>query len=132
MAIVFTNATVLLAGYNLTAQANRVALEYSAEALDNTVFGSATRTKTGGLKVARATVAGFWSGGVTGIEGPLHDNLALDDEVLIVFPEAIAEGATSTGSGYMFKTTQTRYRVGGAVGDLFPFEVDAEGRGVQS
>ena len=57
------------------------------------------------------------------------DLVGSTDDVFMLFPAGLTEGSTSTGSGYMFKTTLARYTVGGAVGDLLPFTLDAEGRG---
>src|SRR3989304_1664395 len=98
--IVFTNAKILLGGADVSGQANRVSVEYSAEALDATVFGAATRTMRGGLKVARADGAGFWQAGATGIDDALFAGVGTDDVVLTLFPEAIKEGSSSTGSGF--------------------------------
>ena len=57
------------------------------------------------------------------------DSHALADAVVMVFPEAIGEGATSTGSGYMMRAVELQYQHGGKVGDLHPFTVTAQGRG---
>lgn len=128
--IVLKNAKILLGGLDVSGQSNRVALEYSAEALDATVFGASTRTMKGGLKVARATGAGFWEAGTTGVDELLFAGVGTDDVVLTLFPEAIVEGSTSTGAGFAFKVTQSQYTLGGAVGDLLPFDFAVESRGV--
>ena len=90
--VVFTDARVFYAGYEFTSQHNRVELSYGVESLDNTVFGSTTRTRTGGLKTGRATTAGFWEGGVGNIDQVLFDSMALDDAVVLLFPQGITEG----------------------------------------
>ena len=128
--IAFTNAQVFYAGYEFTSQMNRVELTFEVEALDNTVFGQTTRTRTGGLKNARATEAGFWTAGVGGIDDVGFNSVNLEDAVAMIFPEAITEGSTSTGSGTMFKVSQSRYTFGGAVGELLPFTLELMGRGV--
>ena len=126
------NAGIFLAGVNLSAQSNQVALEYSAEALDSTTFGSASRTFKGGLKVARATGAGFWVAGVGELDAIVYDEVGLSDTVFTAFPDTIVEGSTSSGAGYAFQVTVGRYTIGGAVGDLMPFAFEAEGRGIQA
>ena len=63
MSILFTNAKILLGGLDVSGQSNQVALDYSVVALDNTVFGAATRTMRGGLKDSSATGRGFWQAG---------------------------------------------------------------------
>lgn len=130
MAIVLTNAKIFLAGYELSGDLNQISLEYAAESLDATVFGNASRVRQGGLKTSRASARGFWQAGSNAVDPVLFDTIALADAVLVAFPETITEGATSTGSGYMFKVTEARYGFGGAVGDLLPFTLEAEGRGV--
>lgn len=132
MAIVLTNAKVFLAGYNISGDLNRVAVEYEAEALDATVFGNDSRVMKGGLKAARVNGAGFWQAGSNAIDPVLFDGIGFDDGALLIYPEGITEGATSTGSGYMFRVTQARYQPGGTVGDLLPFSFEAQGRGVGS
>lgn len=130
MSVVLTDAKVFFAGYDLSGQHNRIELTNEVEALDNTAFGQATRTRTKGLFNSRATGAGFWQAGTGNVDAVIFESLALDDAVVMLFPEAITEGATSTGSGYMFKVTESRNTLGGAVGELLPFTLDLQGRGV--
>lgn len=129
MAITFTNASLFYGGYAIQGQHNQMGLEFSAEALDDTKFGADTRTMKGGLKVARLTGAGHFEAGVGKVNQIFMDDLAVSDVVVMLFPEAIGEGATSTGSGYMFRAVRLNYQTGGAVGELLPFSVSAEGRG---
>mgnify|MGYP001560340394 CR=1 FL=1 len=127
--VAFTNAKIFFAGYDISAQFNQIALAYDAESLDETTFGNSTRTRKGGLKTSRASGGGFWEAGANKIDPILFESLALEDAVVMVFAEGVTEGSTSTGSGHMFKSTLARYNLGGAVGDLLPFTLEAEGRG---
>ena len=129
MTVTFTNATLLYGGYSLAGQHNQIGLEYSAESLDETVFGDDTQRKKGGLKVSRLTGEGFFNAGSGTVHQVFMDSHALADAVVMVFPEAIGEGATSTGSGFMMRAVELQYQHGGAVGDLHPFTVSAAGRG---
>ena len=126
---VFTNADIYLGGYRVTGDFNQIGLEYQAESLDATVFGNDTRVKKGGLKMSRVSGAGFWQAGANAVDPVFFEMVGSTDDVVMVFPNGITEGATSTGSGYMFKTTLAKYSPGGAVGDLLPFTIEAEGRG---
>ena len=130
MAQVFVNATIFFHGYNLSADLNEVALEYSAESLDATAFGNTSRVKKGGLKLSRATGRGFWAAGSNAVDPALFTEVGVNDRVLTVFPVAPIEGSTSTGFGYAFKGTEMTYTLGGAVGALLPFDFVAEGRGI--
>ena len=129
MSEVFKAADIYLAGYRLSGDFNQIALEYGAESLEATVFGNDTRVMKGGLKTSRVSGAGFYQAGVGTISPVLHDLVGSTDDVLMAFPAAIVEGSTSTGAGFMFKTFTSRYTVGGQVGDLLPFTIEAEGRG---
>ena len=131
MAQAFINAEIYLGGVELTAQFNQVSLSHEAESLDATVFGNATRVKRGGLKVSAAQGAGFFQAdGANAVDPILFDGVGVSDAVLTLFPGPIIEGSTSTGAGYSFKVVQTRFNHGGAVGDIYPFTFEAEGRGV--
>ena len=94
--------------------------------------GAAAFTAFAGLATfaARATGAGFWEAGTTGVDELLFAGVGTDDVVLTLFPEAIVEGSTSTGAGFAFQVTQSRYTLGGAVGELLPFDFAVESRGV--
>lgn len=132
MPILLYNSKIFFAGYEFSATLNQVSLEYGAEALDATKFGDAGRVNQGGLKTSRATANGFWGAGANSVDQVLFDSMGLDDAVLMVFPDAITAGATSTGSGYMFKVVEARYTLGGAVGVLAPFTLEVEGRGADA
>lgn len=131
MSIVFKDAKVFYAGYELSGDMNQVAVDYSAQALDVTAFGATSRTMRGGLKVVRASGRGFYSPGNNRVDPVLFDNVGFDDGLAMMFPETITEGATSTGSGYMFRVTQSQFRQGGQVGEVHPFEFALEGRDAQ-
>jgi len=130
MTVVLKDAQVFAAGYDLSGQMNQVAVDKEAESLDVTVFGNSTRVRRGGLKSGRITGSGFLQQGVGEVDPVLFDNVAVSDVAVVVLPETIAEGSTSTGSGYMTKAEVLRLQLGGAVGDIAPFSFEAVGRGV--
>lgn len=131
MAIVFKDAKVFYAGYEISGDLNQVALSYAAQALESTAFGSSSRTMVGGLKTSQVSGRGFYRSGANQVDPVLFDNVGFDDGLASLFPEQITEGATSTGSGYMVRVTQSNFRTGAAVGDLMPFEFTLVGRDVR-
>lgn len=132
MAVLFRNAQVFFAGYNVSGDLNQVALTHEAESLDGTTFGASTRTRKGGLRESTLTGAGLWQAGAQLVDPVLFDLVGSTDDVAHVFPDGITEGSTSTGSGYMLKMTEGNYRLGGRVGELIPFSFEARDRGVQA
>ncbi len=132
MAIVLTDAKIFFGGYQLESQFNKVALDYAAEPLDETTFGASTRKMRGGLKTVRLTGGGFYQACTGNVDPVFHDSVALQDVVVTLFPEAIGEGATSTGSGYQFKAELLKWVPidGGQVGSLRAFSIEAVGRGI--
>lgn len=131
MAITFMNAKILFGGYDLSGQFNQVTLENSVEALDETAFGSTSRSMKGGLRTGRVTGSGFWRSADGDVDPVFFDSIDLNDAVVLLFPETITEGATATGSGYGLKVSLGKYApFGAAVGELAPFTIEAEGRGV--
>lgn len=132
MPIVLTNASILFGGYKLESQFNRVAVESGVEALDETTFGDSTRKMRGGLKTVRLTGGGFYQACTGNVDPVFFESLALQDVVVTLFPEAVGEGATSTGSGFQFKAELLKFTPidGGRVGDLQVFTIDAAGRGI--
>ena len=106
-------------------------MNYSAEMLDQTVFGYNTRLKQGGLKVATMSGKGFFdnTGGLYGIEGFLFTDMGVDDVVISLFGNGLTEGDT-TNEGYAMKGVLSNMTFGGAVGTLLTVDFAAETRGI--
>ncbi len=132
MAIVFKDAKIFASGYEVQSQFNKVALDSAVEALGETTFGMSTRSMRGGLKTVRLTGGGFYQACTGNVDPVFHESVALQDIVVALFPEEITEGATSTGSGYMFKAEILKWTPieNGQVGALQMFNLEAAGRGV--
>lgn len=127
MAQLFYNANVFLDGYSLRGSLNIVTVDYSAASLDATTFGNASKTMQGGLKTYNMTGKGFFQAGAgTILEGLI--SVGNDAAAVMVFPDAIVEGSTSTGAGYMFPVTEAKVSFGGKVGDLESIDFTAAGR----
>ena len=127
--LVYTDAKLFISGYNLSADHNELALEYSAEMLDITVFGDDTRTNAGGLEAASVTGTGFWNGGSGNADDALFGLAGATKVPLVVFANGITEG-TTTDKGYAFETVVESYNVGNTVGDMMTFELTAQSAGV--
>ncbi len=115
-------------GYNLTGYTNKIELNYSAEELDDTVFGATAKSRTTGLKDTSLNEEGFWEADGTDAESYKVDDIimskfALIDEVITVSPD----GADAGDAAYSFLSTITQYVPSGAVGQFMAFTVDAKG-----
>jgi hypothetical protein len=119
---VITNVRLIVDGRDLSGQLNAVAIEYGADALESTTFGSGTRTHQGGLKTTAMSHQGYWA--------------AADDAHVFarVGPQAtVTVGPDGTASGalaYFEQMMHSTYEPGpGAVGELIPFSFSAEAAG---
>lgn len=130
----FRDARVLVDGFNLSGDHNSIAVEHSAEALDETSFGDTTRIHKGGLTTTDVTGAGFWNAAAGTVDRVLFDVVGTDDKIVTVFPNGITEGAiaTATGSGFSMKGVLESYNVSGDVGALLAFDMAIRGRGIES
>lgn len=125
------DAKIFFGGYEPTAQHNQVELEWWSESLDETALGDGSRKMRGGLKVTRMTAAGFNEFGNDKVDKIYFESVSLSDAVVMVAPEEITEGSTSSGFVFGFKSLLASYSpLQNQVGELQGFSVTAEGRGV--
>lgn len=117
---VLQDCKLLVAGYDLSGKMNALALDYSAELQDDTVFGDDTRSRLGGLKTATTQLNGYWDG--TGLDDVLFNRIGLAGEVMTISPAALTAG----NRAFTFKTALGEYQPGGAVGEMFAFTVSGE------
>mgnify|MGYP001589876906 CR=1 FL=1 len=126
--MVYKDAVLLCEGRNLSAEMHDLGLTYAAEILDNTAFGSDTRTHIGGLLSAQLSGEAFADFSALA-PGLLYDLLGLDDKVVTIFPNGITLG---TESGYAMKAVQTTFDLGGVVGVIEGLKFAFESRGIES
>lgn len=119
---VLENAKLWLGGYDLSGDMNALALEYGAEAQDNTTFGQDTHSFMGGLKTIRASHEGLWNGGDGQVDDVLFARIASQNEPMSIAPETGADGETA----YSFQSKVASYAPGAQVGELLAFNVSAE------
>lgn len=126
--LVLTDARILIAGHDFSAQMNAVALDYSADMLDETTFGQTTRINKGGLKSVVGSVAGNWdSSSTTAVDPVLFARIGTADVPVVIAPTGGAAG----GLAYLLRAIHSEYTVGAQVGALLPFSVSMEGSGGQ-
>ena len=128
--VAFTNGILVFGGQDLSGDLNQLGLEYSAEILDATTFGVTTRIHKGGLTTVRLTGRGYVQFGSSLVDEALATGLGVDDNVIVVFANGATQG-TATDKGFAFKVTQSSLTRGGTVGELLPFDVAFEGRGIE-
>jgi hypothetical protein len=109
-------------GFNLTGDMNAIAINYSADMIDETTFGDSTHTMKGGLKTATMAHEGFWEGGTDKVDDVLFTNIGVADKPITVGVETGADGELA----YMMEAILAEYTPGGSVGELFAFSVAAE------
>lgn len=127
---ILTNAQVIIGGYNLSSDFNQIALAETVDMLDATTFGQDTRIYKGGLPRIRMTGAGLVQEGTNLVGEILYSEVGVEDEVVSIWPDTIAEGVF-TGGGFAFKAAVARYTpLAGGVGELLKFTVEADSRGV--
>ena len=124
---VLTNAKILMAGLDMSGDLNEVALEYGAETKDKTTFGSSTRTYKGGLTTVRVSAKGFVKLDAAGVHHTLWDRVGVDGEVVTLFPTDPTEGDDVTTAGWAFKVVTGTYTQNLPVGELYSFDLVAEG-----
>lgn len=117
---IFRDCDILIAGYSVKSQHNEAAVEFGHEALDPTVFGNNTRLVKAGLKTGAINLSGFFEAGQT--PEKIDDILAqiVEGQEVSCWPDTFAEGKRGYG---LIVEKASHSPVGGAVGDLAPFNV---------
>jgi hypothetical protein len=119
--IVLSDCKLWVGGYDMSAKLSSIALDDNPDMLDNTTFGHTAKSRTKGLDVVAASLAGYWEQepdvffsvlGTTGV------------------PMTIAPESAVGGPCYMISSTQNvEYSWGGTVGELNKFNVKVENVG---
>lgn len=122
-----TDASIWIAGYDITGDSNKISLNASVEELDTTVFGSGGyRSRIGGLRDVEASVEGFQTDAVGAVGPELFPKLATADEVWTVSPT----GAVSSVA-YIYQAGKFQIGQFGDVGNVAPFTLAAKGTNSQ-
>jgi hypothetical protein len=119
--ITLTDCKILLGGYNLSGYHNQLGVEYSAEMLDDTVFGtSGTRSSKPGLKKVAANGTIFWD---DVIDEAVYNRIGAVREVM----SWAAVGNSLGDIGYTTRGVNATYNpLSGEVGQLLSAEFNSE------
>lgn len=123
---VIQNAKLWMGGYDLTGRMNALALNYSADMVEETVLGDDTHIMKGGLKVATMAHEGYFSGGDGDVDDVLFDNMAAANLPVSIGPTTGADGELA----YMLESVLSEYTPGASVGEMLAFSVSAESSSV--
>jgi hypothetical protein len=110
-------------GYDMTGDANNVALGIKREALDSTVFGPTVtaRSRAAGLEDVQSSGKGLWQAGSGTVDPQVFANLG----GLKVVTQTPA--GTETQRAYFYQCRDFNYDLFGNVGELAPFSVAMQG-----
>ena len=125
----FTDAVILVGGFDLTADSNEVSVEFSAETVDATSFGDGARKRMGGLQTGTISGGGHFNAGANKADEALFNLTGTNDTPVVVFPNGITAG-TTTERGYAMQGVVSEYNFGGTVGAMTPFSFTVEGSGI--
>lgn len=121
---VLRDAKIYLGGYDFSAQMSAVALEHSAEMLDETTFGQVTRINKGGLQGIVGSCEGLWdSTEDVGVDPVQFARVGGAKLPVILSPDGGQVGERA----YLFESVTSEYSPGGAVGELLRFSLSMEG-----
>jgi len=122
---ILKNILLLRGAADLSGKSNQAALTLMTDALEDTGFGpSDARTYTPGLRGASFNHAGFLDLGAGSYEETLWNEHGLVDQ-----PITIAIANTAGSRAYLLNGIPSTFGVGGTVGELYAFNVTAEGTG---
>lgn len=145
--ILYRNAQLLVNGADFAGALHELALDYSAEMLDETTFGDDTRVFKGGLFSGGMSGKAFFDGAVgadavlfrgVGDGNSLTTNQAfmsgvlVEDTLLVLFPDGVTEGSLTTGRGFAMKGELEAFNIGGTVGALLDVSFSAQSRGIEA
>lgn len=118
--LVFTDAKVFIAQYDVSGDLNQIQLNIGAEMVENTTFGAAARTKKPGLFTVDYSMQGYANFGTGNSEEGLYGKVGTTDIPHTLVPDVIAVG----GPCYFFKGAQAEYSPSGGVGEMLKFSVN--------
>ncbi len=122
---ILQNCKLYLAQFDLSGDVNQVALDHDVEIKEITPFGSAAKKKIAGLENTAVKAKGFINVGLGAVEETLWNKFAVADQPLTICPLTGADGEVA----FSLQSLLAQYSPGAAVGDVFGFDVTAEGSG---
>lgn len=116
----FLDAGIWINGYDFSGDHNAVSLELSRAVQSDARFGYVSKSNVAAQHLIRFSGAGLWQAGADTVDPVLFAAAAASPVPVAIVPDR-TEGQVS----YTF-AVKTRYQLGGAVGELLPFEVGGE------
>jgi hypothetical protein len=120
---IIKDQSVYMGGYDLTGRINSLALDYSADLQDATCLGDSFHKRLAGLKDAAAQVSGLMD--IDATDAFQFSALGVNDT-----PFSFGAKGDSVGDvAYTMLALKGDYKIGGAVGDIAPFDAGAQSSG---
>lgn len=121
------NARCFVGAYDLSGDCNKMDISYSCEVKEITNLLSVWKEKIPGLKDFKVSYGGFLNTGAANLSAEeAHFNYTgLENVPVLLCPTSGTDGEIV----YFGKAISTNYKLLGAVGEVAPFEVSAEGQG---
>lgn len=120
---VLKNATILLSGYDISGDSNKVALSSKADVKDRTTFNNTARRRVCGLLDTSISAEGFFD---PAKDAGLFDFIASGEKIIAVSPVAGIAGDLV----YFAKCQTAEYTpMEGAIGELAAFRLSGQGSG---
>lgn len=124
---VLLNTVTYAAGYDFTADTQKVLLEMEADAVDATTFNSGGWTELlAGLRKTTFDMEGLWEAGANTVDPEAFAQFGGTEQVHMLAP-AGTEGSTV----YAWRAARFKYSLGGKVGEAAPFTLTSQGSGAQ-
>jgi hypothetical protein len=120
---IMKTAKCYVGGFDFSGDLNKMDLAVTVEVKDSTNFLSAGKEKVPGYLDYKLSYGGFVNTGNS--EKNLFENVALENVPFVLVPSSGSAGDLA----YFGKATYVEYRPGGQVGELFGFDLNAEGQG---
>lgn len=120
---IFKNAEILLSGYDISGDSNKVALSSKADVKDRTTFNNTARRRVCGLLDTSISAEGFFD---PAKDAGLFDFIASGEKIIAVSPAAGIAGDLV----YFAKCQTAEYTpMEGAIGELAAFRLSGQGSG---
>lgn len=121
--MIMKTARCYVGGFDFSGDLNKMDLAVTVEVKDSTNFLSKGKEKVPGYLDYKLTYGGLVNTGNS--EKNLFEKIALENVPFALIPSAGQVGDLA----YFGKTTYVEYRPGGQVGEMFGFDLNAEGQG---
>ncbi len=117
-----TGYTTWFGGYDMTTDLSELKLDLDLDALEDSRFGQTGKTRAAGLEDVKTALTGYFEAGVGKVDPEVFTGLGSTMQPV----SHSADGAESSVA-YFYQSKKYAYTLGGKVGELLPFKLDAQG-----